>query len=72
MDNKIIKNFYEYHLAYTKRLVKNLLQEKKFSKYSKNSFENIITSELTEEEVKKFDELIHEVKEGAINLIKNK
>ena len=50
MKPNILLNFYRYSLNYIKSMVKNLLEEKIFSKYNKSTFENVISAELTDEE----------------------
>ena len=70
IDPTIFKKFNKYLLNFVKALVKNLLQEKIFSRYKINSFENVITSELTNEERIEFNKLINEAQKDVINIIK--
>ena len=67
---EIFDKFYNYFLNIIKSLIKNLLEEKQFSKYNKSSFENVITSELTEEERVEFNRLIKDAGDNAINTLK--
>ena len=70
MNPDILKNFYKYSLNLVKNLVKNLLEEKIFSKYNRNTFENIISSELSKEEKLEFRKLIQEATKQAANMFK--
>ena len=70
MKPDILNNFYKYSLNLVKNLVKNLLEEKIFSKYNRNTFENIISSELSKEEKEEFRKLIKEATSQAANLFK--
>ena len=70
MDPIILQNFYSFTLNFIKNMIKNLLQEKLFSKYNKRSFENVIASELTNEERVEFKKMIKEATENVVNLIK--
>ena len=71
MDPMVLEKFYSYSLNYIKELIKNLLQEKIFSKYNQNTFENAIAAELTKEEKAEFSKMIKEATENAANLFKN-
>ena len=70
MDPIILKNFYSVLLNFIKTMIKNLLQEKIFSKYNTSSFENVIGSELTEEERVEFRKMIKEATDNAEKLLK--
>ena len=70
MDPIILQNFYSVLLNFIKTMIKNLLQEKIFSKYNTSSFENVIGSELTEEERVEFRKMIKEATDNAEKLLK--
>ena len=68
MKPNILTNFYRYSLNYIKSMVKNLLEEKIFSKYNKSTFENVISAELTDEERVEFRKMIQEASKQAANI----
>ena len=72
MKPAILDNFYKYLLNLIKSLVKNLLEEKIFTKYNRSTFEDVINAELTEEERNEFKNLIKEATEQAGKLLNKK
>ena len=72
MKPAILNNFYKYLLNLIKSLVKNLLEEKIFTKYNRSTFEDVINAELTEEERNEFKNLIKEATEQAGKLLNKK
>ena len=70
MDSIILQNFYTNILNFIKSMIKSLLQEKIFSKFNMNSFENVISSELTDEEKVEFRKMIKEATDNAAKLLK--
>ena len=70
IKSEVYENYYNNFLNVVKNLVKNLLQEKIFTKYSKSSFENVISTQLSNEEKVQFNKLIENAKENIKNLVK--
>ena len=71
MNPNILESFYKHSLILIKKMVKSLLEEKIFTKYNKNTFENAIEAELTDEERVEFSKMVKEATNQAANLFQN-
>ena len=71
MNNSVFESYYSILLNLIKSLIRNLLQEKIFKSENERAFENIVSSDLSNEERAEFNKIIKEAGEKAIKIIKN-
>ena len=71
MNDSVFESYYKVLLNLIKSLIRNLLQEKIFKSENQRSFENIVSSDLSNEERAEFNKIIKEAGQKAIKILKN-
>ena len=71
MNDSVFESYYKMLLNLVKSLIRELLHERIFREENHRSLENIVSSELSNEERAEFNRIIKEAGEKAIKVLKN-